>query len=355
MNGKEDPLDATLIDLYRQRLRIPATHDLSPTHETLILLVEKHLDEIPFENMALHTTIEARNGHDEKLIGIPLERYLLVDKLLRRNRGGCCLELNGLLSQLLRALGYTVFLAPCWVAAGRERGHASRQVKFRTTQSHFVLLVRPPAATGKEACCQKQQEQQLLVDVGLGEPPINPLQYDIDQLNAIQTTPEGMQSRIRWDPKGVWIDGQARQRKCLIQEWFKEGMWQPRLQWDVAEAPLSVQQLPTRVYELAHFAPVIDILKHDKSSFARKLIVCRLTRTHKISLAGRTLRTTTPRFPTAETLKDQANTVTTVSDLSDQDVVKALLEHFGIELEAEESLDWTASDASSNSQLWDHL
>jgi arylamine N-acetyltransferase len=191
--------------------------------------------------------------------------------------------------------------------------------------------------------------QLYIVDVGLGEPPLWPLRYVVDQ---VQTTPEGMASRIVWGTP--WMDGQGRQRRCLIQEWWMQDTeeWTPRLQWDIADAPihesLSVPVGLAKKHTLNSFQHVVDILLHPKSTFSRKAIVCILTRTEKISLSGRTLKITCPRF--GPTRRSQA-----IELASDKQVLIVLKQYFGIELCQAKELDLSSSLDSANIRLWEHL
>lgn len=68
-----------------------------PTLETLRGLVAAHATAIPFENL------DVLLGR-----GVPLEPEALVDKLVRRRRGGYCFEHNRLLCHVLEALGFEV-------------------------------------------------------------------------------------------------------------------------------------------------------------------------------------------------------------------------------------------------------
>jgi arylamine N-acetyltransferase len=137
--------DQTLIKAYRERLHLSPSTPLTPTLATLRLLTERHLQYIPFENLSMHfdpTTIGSNASSSDKEPPVVLSPDRLIDKILVRRRGGCCLELNGLFRMLLDALGYpTTTFVPCWVFAGQERGHGSKKAKFRTKQSHFVILV----------------------------------------------------------------------------------------------------------------------------------------------------------------------------------------------------------------------
>ena len=444
-----------LVALYRRRLRIGDDVDLSPTWGTLQLLVERHLAHVPFENLSLHTkkktasvmndtnepetttaapsttTNKTRSKDDHccyNKIGdddddddddddvIVLEETELIQKVLIERRGGCCLELNGLFAMLLERLRYaSVRLVPCYVAAGKERGKknlnnnnadrasgdaARRSSKFRTTAGHFIIVV----------------DGKYIVDVGLGEPPMGPLHYHNGMIGRVQTTPDGMKSRIRWDPQGTWIDGRTGQKRtCLILEWWwwcrcndddddddddddnnnnnnsnnniqKEGThhWQPRLQWDVSDAPLSgapvsdatmtarIETPPRSIVRTDHQEPVVrqlrsfahvrELLLHPKSTFRRKLIVCRVTRDAKITLAGRSLKITTPRFGSTttsttggdgETLIYPRQTIIPLSTTTD--VLRVLHKEFGILLKGHQQLDFTRTDHASNTKLWDHL
>jgi len=301
-----------LVDSYRQRLFLSNT-ELSPSVKTLGMLMERHLEFIPFENLS---------QYDEE--PIVLERTQLIEKLLKRKRGGCCLELNGLFAMFLRGLGYKVWLVPCFLFAGSERGHASNRPVFRTTASHFMLLVQVDS-------------KRYMVDVGLGEPAMGPLEYT---LGKEQTTCDGLCSRIVWDPQGTWIDGKGNKKTCLVLDWLKDGCWEHRLQWDVKDAPLD--QPPTTCYDLESFRYVIDILLHEKSSFARKSIVCKLTRDCKTSLAGNRLKRTQPRVN---------GTVSVVVIHTDADVTSVLEAEFGIS----ESGCVDAIRGSEFPKLWKHL
>jgi len=204
-------MDDVLLDsAYRLRLHIDQADPLEADGNTLRRLVEAHLRYIPFENLSMHGCRDlSNNACDEPVI--PLNLPLLYNKVLERNRGGCCFELNGLLGHYLLELGYPVVkLVPCWVYAGPERGHArSKKAKFRTRQTHAFLLVRT------------HDGQSYIADVGLGEPPLHPLKYGKDMLDEEQITPEGMRSRIVREERD-WVDGDGRVRKCLLLEWWRD-------------------------------------------------------------------------------------------------------------------------------------
>lgn len=68
-----------------------------PTLDCLVGLHRSQATTIPFENLDVLADIP-----------ISLEPAALLDKLVRRNRGGYCFELNGLLSAVLRSVGFEV-------------------------------------------------------------------------------------------------------------------------------------------------------------------------------------------------------------------------------------------------------
>ncbi|KAI2498471.1 protein of unknown function (DUF3598) [Fragilaria crotonensis] len=182
-----------------------------------------------------------------------------MHKVFHKGRGGCCLELNGLFSYLLQDLKFSaVSMVPCYVYAGKERGHRNKRATFRAVASHFMILVGIGA-------------DQYFVDVGIGEPALGPLCYTSDSLGTEQTTAEGMKSRIIPDPQGSWTDKQGKTRRCYLLEWWVEetdetGYWEPRLQWDERDAPLVRASEDCSQYTLQHFQYVIPILMSAKKA-----------------------------------------------------------------------------------------
>lgn len=92
---KKSLMNPTTISAYRARLNIttPLTADLA----TLRLLQERHMLAVPFENFDVY-----RGG----VASLNVEE--LTQKIIYRQRGGYCFELNTLYGALLRALGFTV-------------------------------------------------------------------------------------------------------------------------------------------------------------------------------------------------------------------------------------------------------
>lgn len=99
-------LDGTAVDRYLRRIgREPDTvraadRDVS----TLAGLQAAHVRHVPFENLAIIGDPH-RDGRGE---GVTLDVDHLYEKIVERERGGFCYELNGLFTVLLDALGYDV-------------------------------------------------------------------------------------------------------------------------------------------------------------------------------------------------------------------------------------------------------
>lgn len=90
-------MNSAQVDAYLRR--IEARHPAWPTADVLRELHLRHLRAVPFENLSIHL------GE-----GIVLGEKSLLDKIVRRRRGGTCYELNGAFGLLLKALGFDVTL-----------------------------------------------------------------------------------------------------------------------------------------------------------------------------------------------------------------------------------------------------
>lgn len=118
--------------------------------ENLFRIQEGHLKHIPYEN------IDIFQGAGMT----PLETDYLFDKIILGHRGGYCFELNGLLGELLRSLGYKVeeYFAR-WHFGEPDAVPMRRHRILKTT------------ADGEE----------FLVDAGVGcLCPLQPLEYRFD-------------------------------------------------------------------------------------------------------------------------------------------------------------------------------
>jgi N-hydroxyarylamine O-acetyltransferase len=123
----------------------------APTLDALRRLHARHLETVPFENLDIHFRIP-----------IVLEENAILDKVVRRRRGGFCYELNFAFHWLLGKLGYDVEILSAEVA--RPDGG------FGIPFDHMTLSVR----IGGES---------WLADVGFGESFVDPLPLATDEVH----------------------------------------------------------------------------------------------------------------------------------------------------------------------------
>lgn len=139
-------LDRMMVAGYLRRIGLDALP--APTAQGLASLVRAQLRAIAFENLDVLAGRPVRLDHDA-----------LMDKLVRRGRGGHCHELNGLLAAALRSAGFEVHTALARVTYRRDEPGPL---------SHQVLLVVCEDAT-------------WLVDAGFGGPGlIEPIRCAVD-------------------------------------------------------------------------------------------------------------------------------------------------------------------------------
>jgi N-hydroxyarylamine O-acetyltransferase len=125
--------------------RINYDGPLAPSAETLRQLHLAHLLSVPFENLSIH-----------RREPIVLDDAALFEKIVRRQRGGFCYELNGVFAALLRSLGFKVTMLSAEVANG--------QGEFGPPFDHMTLMVT--------------LEDRWLADVGFGDSFREPLLLD---------------------------------------------------------------------------------------------------------------------------------------------------------------------------------
>jgi N-hydroxyarylamine O-acetyltransferase len=271
--------------------------------QKLQIICEAHVENIPFENLSQHGVGEP--------VSLQLEK--LANKLLDRRRGGFCFELNGLLAELLLEMGYHVVRVPAYVYQGGT---------YVENASHLFLIVTVVIDP------EKEETTKYLVDVGFGEPAIHPLRYEFD---AIQSTPEGMVSRIVQEGN-----------ENSVLEWLdaKTGAFVPRFKFQDADA--STDATGPALFE---FQDNLKTVFHPDSAFEQKIIVCRIDRFVKRTVAGNRIKITgPPRF-------DQ-NSVPVLQEIRDEDAVRSVLEsNFGIPMKETEGLSLSKS-LESPSEMW---
>ncbi|MEZ4667996.1 MAG: arylamine N-acetyltransferase [Anaerolineae bacterium] len=135
----------------------------TPDLETLVTIHRQHLFSIPYENLDIHRGLY-----------MPLDEDNFFNKLVTNRRGGWCYEMNGLLSRMLRLIGFEVELMSATVNR--------RQNSEKDAADHLILLV--------------QLEQPCLVDVGFGNGFLDPVPLEVGAFEQ-----HGLQFRLDYqDP-----------------------------------------------------------------------------------------------------------------------------------------------------------
>ncbi|WP_367129045.1 arylamine N-acetyltransferase [Saccharothrix sp. HUAS TT1] len=125
--------------------RIGAVRPERPDLPALRHLQERHVRAVPFENLGYHLGEDVHT--DERVL----------DKIVRRGRGGGCYETNPAFALLLRALGFTADLVP---------GRVYRDGVLGPPLCHLAVRVR-------------LGDERYLVDTGFGRNSLHPLAFDV--------------------------------------------------------------------------------------------------------------------------------------------------------------------------------
>ena len=210
---------------------------------------------------------------------ISLDAVLFFDKVVRRRRGGFCYELNGLFAALLRQLGFRVTLLSAQVAKATGT--------FTPEYSHLTLLVEFP---GNQPRC--------LADVGFGDSFREPLLFD----------EPGEQGAAPFDNARAYRLDRADGVTLLRRE--EDGIWKPQYRFSETPRRLEEFALMCRYQQTSPESP-----------FTQRRVCSRATRDGRITLADLLLIVTASGARTERTLEET-------------EYRAALLEHFGIHLEA---------------------
>jgi N-hydroxyarylamine O-acetyltransferase len=248
-------VDSQTAEAYLQRIDVtlPTAADAAG----LRILHRAHQTAVPFENLSIHLSEPITLGEDE-----------LLDKIVRRRRGGFCYELNGLFALLLEALGAQVSRV-----AARVYGDGRMGPPF----DHLALIVRATDGSGP-----------WLADVGFGSHSVYPLLLD------------GRAEQD--DPAAVFRLADAEDGDVDV---LKDGTPQYRI--EMRQRVLD-DFVPTCWYQQTSPA----------SHFTQGTICSRLTADGRVSISGRTLLRTSSGARTEERLADDAA------------LLAAYREHFGI-------------------------
>jgi N-hydroxyarylamine O-acetyltransferase len=227
---------------------------------SLRALHRAHQLTVPFENLSIHLSEPISLAPDD-----------LVDKIVRRRRGGFCYELNGAFALLLEALGARVTRMAARVYGGDRLGPPF---------DHLALAVRPADGSGP-----------WLVDVGFGSHGDYPLLLDS----------RGEQP----DPAGTFLLTDTAEGDVEV---HKDGQPQYRVE--------------LRERSLAEFAPTCWWQQTSPdSNFTRSTVCSRLTDGGRISISGHTLIRTSHGDRTEEELP------------GDEALLAAYRDHFGFTLD----------------------
>lgn len=127
--------------------RIKYVGKIVATFEVLKQLQQQHLLNVAFENLDIH-------------YGKKIELDKTYDKVVTRNRGGFCYELNSLFYELLENLGFNVRLISARVY--------DSQKSFGPEFDHMAIIAQI-------------DDKKYLVDVGFGEFAFSPLMIELNR------------------------------------------------------------------------------------------------------------------------------------------------------------------------------
>ena len=132
------------IQAYLERIRF--SHSVTPDLNTLRLLARAHVSAVPFENLDQQMGVEVSTN---------VER--VFEKVVHRQRGGWCFELNGLFYWLLKEIGFDVSMHAAFVRPDKPGAGE--------VGDHMFLIVN----------C----DGSYLVDVGFGGGALEPVSFHI--------------------------------------------------------------------------------------------------------------------------------------------------------------------------------
>jgi N-hydroxyarylamine O-acetyltransferase len=176
------------LDIRDYLKRMNYQGSLEPTLQTLQALHEAHLLAIPFENLSIH--------YGQPII---LQEEALFNKIVRRNRGGFCYELNGLFAWLLHQLGFQVTLLSAEVS--------NTAGGFSPEFDHLTLLIHQLEGT------------DWLADVGFGDSFRRPLRFEAE---LKQVEADGRAYRL-W--RAFTENAEKKKREYWILQQFSDAQW----------------------------------------------------------------------------------------------------------------------------------
>jgi N-hydroxyarylamine O-acetyltransferase len=186
-------------DRYLDRIGVHLGEVESPDRPTLERLQRAHVTTVPFETLS----VTGDPYGDREGEGVTLSLPHLYEKLVERERGGFCFELNGLLGWLLADLGFEVT---------RVAGRVVSSVELPA--NHHPLLVG--------------LDRDYLVDVGMGTPM---LRRPIAIGEGVGPDEAGIEWRI--------VESDRSDEEYLLRCRGADGEWEDRYVFDTTPRDLS--------------------------------------------------------------------------------------------------------------------
>lgn len=126
------------VERYLTRIGIDSNLVTRSDRDTLARLQRAHVTSVPFENLAIVGDPTDEESGDGVVLSIPQ----LHEKIVERERGGYCFELNGLFHSLLVALGYAVDRIPARIVSDDGAGPpANHHTNILTLDQRYVVDV----------------------------------------------------------------------------------------------------------------------------------------------------------------------------------------------------------------------
>jgi arylamine N-acetyltransferase len=265
----DGPVDEADLAGYLARIRYTGPTDA--TLETLRAVVAAHGNHIPFENL-------------DPLMGIPVEDLTgpgLMDKMVRRHRGGYCFEQNNLMRYVLTALGFDVEPLTGRVVWMDPAGLDGPPHPL----THLVLAVGIPGV-----------DERHLVDVGFGGQTLtSPIRLVAEEVQATRHEPY----RLRVFADGYVLEASIRDE------------WRPL--YTFTEAPRPMIDLQVGSWYVS---------THPSSFFVTGLSAALVTDDARWNLRGRNLTIHHTGGPSEQIRFDNAS-----------QVLDALINRFGIDID----------------------
>lgn len=212
---------------YLRRIGFHSDSEIALTIETVNQLHELHLKAIPFENLDIFHKV-----------GIQLDADKIYEKVVGKNRGGFCYELNTLFYVLLKQLGFDVQLLSGQVA--------KRKVGFGPKYDHLAILLTIDS-------------DQWICDVGFGDFVIHPLAFNLDV--------------IQQDRYTAYRILKLEEQLFLIQHMGKAGQWRDSYKFNIQAEELNAFESMCRYHQTS-----------PESHFTQGVICSRLTDTGRVTL-----------------------------------------------------------------------